>query len=48
LLEGAGFEPPVPLKVPGVRVFSVLVRADFSVGGASGRDDISRSRSLVV
>jgi hypothetical protein len=47
-LDGAGFEPPVSLKAPGVLVFSVLVRVDFSVGGDSGRDDISRSRNLVA
>src|SRR6516225_10166961 len=39
-----GFEPSVPLKAPGVFVVSVLVCVEFSVGGESGRDDISRSR----
>ena len=32
-LEGKGFEPTLPLKAPGALVVSVLVRADFSVGG---------------
>jgi hypothetical protein len=32
-LEEAGFEPSLPLKAPGALVVSVLVRADFSVGG---------------
>ena len=32
-LEGTGFEPSLPLKALGALVVSVLVRADFSVGG---------------
>src|SRR6516165_2362158 len=32
-LEEAGFEPSLPLKALGALVVSVLVRADFSVGG---------------
>jgi hypothetical protein len=33
-LEGKGFEPSVPRRAPGGVVVSLLVRADFSVGGA--------------
>jgi hypothetical protein len=33
LLEETGFEPSVPRKAPAVAVVSLLVRADFSVGG---------------
>jgi hypothetical protein len=45
-LEGAGFEPSVPPKAPGVFVVLVLIRVEFSVARESGRDDISRSRNL--
>src|ERR1700758_1799473 len=33
LLEGAGFEPSVPRKTPGILATSALVRAAFSIGG---------------
>ena len=41
-LEGAGFEPSVPQKAPGVLVVSVLARAEFSVDGESSRGELSR------
>jgi hypothetical protein len=46
LLEGTRFEPSVPRKAPAVVVLSVLVRAEFSVGGTSSRGDMSPSRNL--
>jgi hypothetical protein len=33
LLEGAGFEPSVPRKTPGILATSALVRAALSIGG---------------
>jgi hypothetical protein len=48
LLEGKGFEPSVPRRAPGVVVASLLVRADFSVGGGSSRGDMSPLETLVV
>src|SRR5438270_11955908 len=37
LLEGAGFEPSVPRKTPGILAKSALVRAAFSSGGKQVR-----------
>jgi hypothetical protein len=48
LLEGTGFEPPVPRKAPGVVVVSVLVRADFSVSLESSRGEMSPSLKTSV
>jgi len=36
-LEGTGFEPPVPREAAGIRIISVLVRADFSACRESTR-----------
>jgi hypothetical protein len=47
LLEGSGFEPSVPRKVPVVVLVSVLVRADFSVSGESSGGDMPLETSLV-
>jgi hypothetical protein len=45
-LEGSGFEPTVPRKVPVVVLVSVLVRADFSASGESSGGDMSPARNL--
>jgi hypothetical protein len=45
-LEEAGFEPSVPRKAPAVVVLSVLVRAEFSDGGASSRGDMGEPRTF--
>ena len=45
-LEGAGFEPSVPLRAPGVLVVSVLVLCRLSVSGESSSGDMSPSRNL--
>jgi len=47
-LEGGGFEPSVPRKAPCGGVVSLVVRADFSVGGGSSRGDMSPLETLVV
>jgi len=46
LVEGAGFEPSVPLRAPGVLVVSVLVLCRLSVSGESSSGDMSPSRNL--
>jgi hypothetical protein len=48
LLEGKGFEPSVPRKAPGGVVVSLVVRADFSVGGGLKQSDMSPLETLVV
>jgi len=45
-VEGAGFEPSVPLRAPGVLVVSVLVLCRLSVSGESSSGDMSPSRNL--
>ena len=45
-LEGTGFEPSVPRRARGIVVVSVLVRANFSVGRKSSRDEMSPSGNL--
>src|SRR6516165_10935454 len=41
-----GFEPSVPRRARGIVVVSVLVRANFSVGRKSSRDEMSLSGNL--